>query len=241
MNAVTAEPGTRFIAQGDEGDAMYILAVGQCKASISRPGQPDEEVARYKPGDYFGELALMDRAPRKANVDAVTDITCLRIAAREFDRVLGGTTAYAGMERKAVKSRAIAARVMAQTAAMASPRQPAAPAPAPAPAPMQQYVPPPAPAPAPLPAPAPALLQLPVSAPPPSVSAVAAALPPLSMASPARPPVQHMASADLSPAVPQKAPDHFTEEMPTVTVDGIQMTRVEYISSMGRKLATALM
>ena len=198
LQPFTAEPGTRFIAQGDEGDAMYILAVGQCKASISRPGQPDEEVARYKPGDYFGELALMDRAPRKANVDAVTDITCLRIAAREFDRVLGGTTAYASMERKAVKSRAIAARVMAQTAAMSSPRQPAAPAPvyAPAPVPVQQYALPPAPAPAPLPVqqyvlpPAPAPMQLPVSAPPPSVTAVAAALPPLPMASPARPPVQ---------------------------------------------------
>ena len=58
----TAEPGTRFISQGDEGDAMYILAVGECKASITT-GQYEREVKRYQPGDYFGELALMDNAP----------------------------------------------------------------------------------------------------------------------------------------------------------------------------------
>ena len=135
LQPFTAEPGTRFITQGDEGDAMYILAVGECKASITT-GHYEREVKRYQPGDYFGELALMDNAPRAANVDAVTDITCLRISAREFHRVLGGTAAYTSMERNAATDRAIQAEVMAQraTSAMAPP-EPSAPPRGSAPAP----------------------------------------------------------------------------------------------------------
>jgi hypothetical protein len=253
LQPFTAEPGTRFITQGDEGDAMYILAVGQCKASISKPGQPDQEVMRYKPGDYFGELALMDKAPRAANVDAVTDITCLRIAAREFHRVLGGTTAYSGMERKAAKTRAIKAQVMAQQQSVAmAPPQPTAlpPAPAPAPAPLpaapvaparvaMQQQPVQMPVQMPVSAPPPAQVQMPVSAAPaPSVATLAANMPPVS---PAPAPVARR-TPDASPAVPKKAPQHFaTGGTPTVMVDGVQMTAAEYISSMGRKLATALM
>jgi len=184
LQPFTAEAGTRFITQGDEGDAMYILAVGVAAASISRPGAPDEEVKRYKAGDYFGELALMDNAPRAANIDAKSDITCLRIAAADFDRVLGGTAAYASMERKAVATRAIKARVMAQAtptplAAQPQPQpQPTyapqpQPEPAPAWTPAAQTLPqlPPLPTlPTPIPAPAPApppASQAPDHAPPP--------------------------------------------------------------------------
>ena len=57
------------------------------KVTGLKTGAPDEEVKRYKAGDYFGELALMDNAPRAANIDAKSDITCLRIAAADFDRL----------------------------------------------------------------------------------------------------------------------------------------------------------
>jgi hypothetical protein len=175
---------------------MYILAVGECKASIST-GQYEREVKRYKPGDYFGELALMDNAPRAANVDALTDITCLRISSREFHRVLGGTAAYTIMERNAAKDRAIQAEVMAHHRAMAFTPQPTAPPPAAAPPPQQAQLPP-------LP-PLPNVHVPPLSAPP------SVALPTTPAPAPATPYVPHAAAPPAS-------------AMKAITVDGEAIT-----------------
>jgi hypothetical protein len=246
LQPFTAEPGTRFITQGDEGDAMYILAVGECKASITT-GHYEREVKRYQPGDYFGELALMDNAPRAANVDAVTDITCLRISAREFHRVLGGTAAYTSMERNAAKDRAIQAEIMAQraTSAMAPqvpmPPEPTAPPPGSAPAPataMQAPMPPMPTVPAQAPVHTPMSAPMPVSAPPATLSSLAAstypaALPPTPVPAPA--PTHQTPKA--SPAAPVPAP---ASAMQPIMVDGEQISPAQYLSMMGRKLVTAI-
>ena len=89
LKPYTAEAGTRIIRQGDAGDAMYILAAGEACASISIPGRPDKEVKQYQVGGWFGEIALISNDKRAANVDAKTDVTCLRIEAADFERVLG--------------------------------------------------------------------------------------------------------------------------------------------------------
>ena len=177
---------------------MYILAVGECKASIST-GQYEREVKRYKPGDYFGELALMDNAPRAANVDALTDITCLRISSREFHRVLGGTAAYTIMERNAAKDRAIQAEVMAHHRAMAFTPQPTAPPPAAAPPPQQAQLPP-----------LPNVHVPPLSAPP------SVALPTTPAPAPATP-YQYVPHAAAPPGSAMKA----------ITVDGEEITSAQ--------------
>ena len=59
--------GVSVITQGEEGNAMYILADGAVSVSISFPGQPAKEVRVFQPGDYFGELALLDEGARSAS------------------------------------------------------------------------------------------------------------------------------------------------------------------------------
>jgi cAMP-dependent protein kinase regulator len=59
---------------------MYILGAGKAVATLTpAPGAPEIEVKQYRRGDYFGELALLNDSPRKANVIARSDCTCLRI------------------------------------------------------------------------------------------------------------------------------------------------------------------
>ena len=59
-------PGERIVRQGERGDAMYFIASGAVE--VQRPG---EEVVRLGTGDFFGEMALIMRQPRVADVVAL--------------------------------------------------------------------------------------------------------------------------------------------------------------------------
>ena len=56
---------------GDPGDALFVIVAGEVK--ISLPSETGEEaiLATLAPGDVFGELALLDGAPRSASATAL--------------------------------------------------------------------------------------------------------------------------------------------------------------------------
>ena len=60
------EANETIITQDEQGDVFYILVEGEAKATLK--ANPDQSVMTYKPGDYFGELALLRGEPRAANV-----------------------------------------------------------------------------------------------------------------------------------------------------------------------------
>jgi CRP-like cAMP-binding protein len=72
------EAGTAVVREGESGNEFFLLMMGT--ATVSRHGR---EVADLKPGDYFGELALFDPAPRDATVTADVPVT---VAVLERDR-----------------------------------------------------------------------------------------------------------------------------------------------------------
>jgi CRP-like cAMP-binding protein len=72
------EGGTAVVREGEKGNEFFLLMMGT--ATVSREGR---EVADLKPGDYFGELALFDPAPRDATVTADVPLT---VAVLERDR-----------------------------------------------------------------------------------------------------------------------------------------------------------
>lgn len=63
-----AAKGDTIIKQGDQGDVFFILVDGEAIATLN--DDPNKAVMEYKPGDYFGELALLRGEPRAANVIA---------------------------------------------------------------------------------------------------------------------------------------------------------------------------
>jgi len=82
--------GETIIKQGEEGTELYFLVEGQAIASkVLEEGQEETEVKDYKPGEYFGELALLYSEPRAANVKAKTDCTCVSVDRHSFKRMLG--------------------------------------------------------------------------------------------------------------------------------------------------------
>ena len=77
--AVSVPGGSDIVVEGDAGDGLYLIASGA--ADVRRSG---ETVASLKPGDYFGELALFDPAPRNATVHATEPLSCVRLPRETF-------------------------------------------------------------------------------------------------------------------------------------------------------------
>jgi CRP/FNR family cyclic AMP-dependent transcriptional regulator len=77
-------PAGHVIArQGEIGTGFFIVISGQVR--VVRDGTL---VARLGPGEFFGELSVLDRMPRNAMVAAEVATSCLALASWDFDAVL---------------------------------------------------------------------------------------------------------------------------------------------------------
>jgi glutaminase len=68
--------GDVLINIGDQADHLYLLARGQVSAVLPRENGERRRLATMSAGMAFGELALLDRAPRSAIVVADTEVAC---------------------------------------------------------------------------------------------------------------------------------------------------------------------
>src|ERR1017187_1190064 len=83
LEEVTVPAGRILCEQGTIGREFFLIVTGQ--ASVRRNNR---KVATLGPGQYFGELALLDRRPRSASVMSDTEMTLLVLGQREFNAVL---------------------------------------------------------------------------------------------------------------------------------------------------------
>lgn len=70
---ITKAPGEDIIVQGEIGDIFYLLEEGEVDIYIQKGDAEKTKVHTYKPGDGFGELAIMYNAPRAATCTAATE------------------------------------------------------------------------------------------------------------------------------------------------------------------------
>ena len=74
--------GESVVLWGERGNAFYVVLSGEAKA----PGKPTDGTLAM--GDYFGEIALLDGAPRSAAVIATSDLHVMRERPRAFNSML---------------------------------------------------------------------------------------------------------------------------------------------------------
>jgi CRP-like cAMP-binding protein len=86
----TLKAGTEIVTEGSPGHEFYLVLSG--RAVVRRHGR---KIATLGPGQYFGELALLDRGPRSATVTAETDVELAIISQREFFGILNQVPALA--------------------------------------------------------------------------------------------------------------------------------------------------
>jgi CRP/FNR family cyclic AMP-dependent transcriptional regulator len=68
----TVEAGKKLVEKGERGTGFYLILEG--RAEVVSDG---EKLAEFGPGNFFGELAVIDGAPRTADVVAVSDTKCI--------------------------------------------------------------------------------------------------------------------------------------------------------------------
>ncbi len=84
-----------IVKEGQPGGTFYIVVEGEARVS-----QRSKTIGTLGPGDFFGEISLLDGGPRTADVVALTPVRAIRIFKRTFDRLVA--------EEPAVASRVLA-------------------------------------------------------------------------------------------------------------------------------------
>jgi CRP-like cAMP-binding protein len=72
-----------IVEAGQPGGTFYVILRGAAK--VVRSGRT---LARLEPGDFFGEISLLDGGPRTATVVAETPLAAIRVFKRSFDKVV---------------------------------------------------------------------------------------------------------------------------------------------------------
>jgi CRP-like cAMP-binding protein len=75
--------------QGDPGDTLHVITEGAMTIVLPSPEGEEAIIATLRPGDFFGELALLDGGTHSATVTAVEAATTLALPRAAFLEVLG--------------------------------------------------------------------------------------------------------------------------------------------------------
>lgn len=103
--AARAEPrdypaGATLCRQGETGGDFFVIADGRAEA------RRDGAVLRtLGPGDFFGEIALIDKGPRSATVTSTSELRCFQIPSQQFRDVLAQNASIAVRVLDAVTER----------------------------------------------------------------------------------------------------------------------------------------
>jgi CRP-like cAMP-binding protein len=81
--------GETIFHQGDAGDALFVIESGAVKIVLPSPGGEEEAIiATLRPGDSFGELALVDGADRSATAIAHEGTAAYRLNRPDLERLM---------------------------------------------------------------------------------------------------------------------------------------------------------
>jgi len=80
--------GTIVIVEGDPTDSLYIIIAGRLKVMMSDSEGKEVILAMLGPGEYFGEMGLIDESPRSATVMTVEPSELIVVTKREFKKIL---------------------------------------------------------------------------------------------------------------------------------------------------------
>src|SRR5438045_1055398 len=88
VDQVNYKAGETIFNEHDRGDALYILEEGSVRIWVYDEDVKEVTLAELKPGDFFGELAVLDRGERSSSATAITDIHLHRLSSDDFQQFL---------------------------------------------------------------------------------------------------------------------------------------------------------
>ena len=109
VDPLTVKAGDAIVKQDAHGDCMFILVEGRARVIHRKEGK-QFELATLGPGDFFGELALVDEGPRSADVEAIDDCKLMQIS-QSIIRALAGVYPSAAFKLLIAVGRVLVARL----------------------------------------------------------------------------------------------------------------------------------
>jgi len=79
--------GAEVVREGDPGNKLFVVLTGRLEV-IKGTGQKSVQLAVLESGEFFGEMALIDDAPRVASVFALEDVSLLSLEWIQLEQVL---------------------------------------------------------------------------------------------------------------------------------------------------------
>jgi CRP-like cAMP-binding protein len=92
--AVTYQPGEIIFCEFEPGDAFYLIQEGRVQISKIM-GDIEKTVDVLQPGEVFGEMAILEEAPRSATAIAIEQVKCLEFNRANFEILMRGNPAIA--------------------------------------------------------------------------------------------------------------------------------------------------
>ncbi len=90
VKGLKAGPGDLLFEEGDEDDMFYVVTAGAVEIVKHVPGGGEEKLAVRRAGDVFGEMALLNDAPRFATARVVRECECMTLSRGDFETLMGG-------------------------------------------------------------------------------------------------------------------------------------------------------
>ncbi len=84
----SAPRGSIIMAAGDPTDSLYIVISGRLKVMMGDADGKEVILSILGPGEFFGEMGLIDDSPRSASVLTIEPCELLAIAKRDFKKCL---------------------------------------------------------------------------------------------------------------------------------------------------------
>ncbi len=82
------EAGQIVVEEGDQSTQMFVVISGELEVIKRVESGGEVRVAMFGPGDWFGEMSILDVQPRSASVRAVAPTLVLTITSEDVDRLL---------------------------------------------------------------------------------------------------------------------------------------------------------
>ncbi len=87
--AITKKAGEIIFCEFEPGDAFYLIQSGKVKI-VKIVGELEKTLDILNPGEFFGEMALLEEAPRSATTIALTDVKLLEFNRANFEVLMQG-------------------------------------------------------------------------------------------------------------------------------------------------------
>jgi CRP/FNR family transcriptional regulator, cyclic AMP receptor protein len=88
VDQVNYKAGDTIFCEYDKGDALYVVDSGSVRIWVLDNDAKPVTLAELKPGEFFGELAVLDRGPRSTNASALVDTELHRLRSDDFQDFL---------------------------------------------------------------------------------------------------------------------------------------------------------